>query len=128
LHGVFSVGALVYQIHKVVDGFGLGAPEWFLEISLEEAIVKSVDCPLVGDVFRELRSPSKREIYDRRGSLVLRMHNRSSSKDVGVGDIPNRYTSDVVLNQQARVAHRGGMADSLPGGPVAESPWRYRTQ
>jgi hypothetical protein len=35
-----------------------------------------------------------------------------------IGDIPNRYTSDVVLNQQARVAHRGGMADCLPGGPV----------
>jgi hypothetical protein len=36
-----------------------------------------------------------------------------------VGDIPNGYTSNVVLNQQARVAHRGGMADCLPGGPVA---------
>jgi hypothetical protein len=36
-----------------------------------------------------------------------------------VGDIPNRYTSDVVLNQQARVAHQGGMADCLPGSPVA---------
>jgi hypothetical protein len=38
---------------------------------------------------------------------------------VNVGDIPNGYTSDVVLNQQARVAHQGGMADCLPGGPVA---------
>jgi hypothetical protein len=28
-------------------------------------------------------------------------------------------TSDVVLNQQARVAHQGGMADCLPGSPVA---------
>jgi hypothetical protein len=36
-----------------------------------------------------------------------------------VGDIPNRYTSDVVLNQQARVAHQGGMADCLLDGPVA---------
>jgi hypothetical protein len=36
-----------------------------------------------------------------------------------VGDIPNGYTSDVVLNEQARVAHQGGMADCLPGGPVA---------
>jgi hypothetical protein len=36
-----------------------------------------------------------------------------------VGDIPNGYTSDVVLNQQARVAHQSGMADCLPGGPVA---------
>jgi hypothetical protein len=39
-------------------------------------------------------------------------------------DIPNRYTSDVVLNQEARVAHQGGMADCQPGGPVAGSPWR----
>jgi hypothetical protein len=39
-----------------------------------------------------------------------------------VGDIPNRYTSDVVLNQQAKMAHGGGMADSLPGGPVAGKP------
>jgi hypothetical protein len=46
---------------------------------------------------------------------------------ISVGDIPSRYTSDVVLNQQARVAHGGGMADSLPVGPVAGSPWRYRT-
>jgi hypothetical protein len=38
---------------------------------------------------------------------------------LGGGDIPNRYTSDIVLNQQARVAHQGGMADCLPGGPVA---------
>jgi hypothetical protein len=39
--------------------------------------------------------------------------------DRTVGDIPNGYTSDVVLNQQARVAHQGGVADCLPGGPVA---------
>jgi hypothetical protein len=43
---------------------------------------------------------------------------------VTVGDIPNGYTSDVVLKQQARVAHQGGMADCLPGGPVTGSPWR----
>jgi hypothetical protein len=36
-----------------------------------------------------------------------------------VGDIPNGYTSGVVLNQQARVAHQGGMADCLSGSPVA---------
>jgi hypothetical protein len=36
-------------------------------------------------------------------------------------DIPNRYTSDVVSYQQTRVAHRGGMADSQPGGLVAGS-------
>jgi hypothetical protein len=44
---------------------------------------------------------------------------RGQRQEEGVGDIPNRYTSDVVLNQQARVAHQGGMADCLPGGPVA---------
>jgi hypothetical protein len=44
---------------------------------------------------------------------------RAESRATAVGDIPNRYTSDVVLNQQARVAHQGGMADCLPGGPVA---------
>jgi hypothetical protein len=37
-----------------------------------------------------------------------------------VGDIPNRYTSDVVLNQQARVAHQGWYGGfTIPGGPVA---------
>jgi hypothetical protein len=37
------------------------------------------------------------------------------------GDIPNRYTSDVVLNQQARVAHQGWYGGfPIPGGPVAE--------
>jgi hypothetical protein len=41
---------------------------------------------------------------------------------VFVGDIPNGYTSDVVLNQQARVAHEGGMVDCLPGSPVAGKP------
>jgi hypothetical protein len=39
-----------------------------------------------------------------------------------VGDIPNGYTSAVVLNQQTRVAHGGGMADCLPGGPIAGKP------
>jgi hypothetical protein len=42
-----------------------------------------------------------------------------SKKSKNVGNIPNRYTSDIVLNQQARVAHQGGMADCLLGGPVA---------
>jgi hypothetical protein len=38
-----------------------------------------------------------------------------------VGDIPNRYTSDVVLNQQARVAHQGWYGGfAIPGGLVAE--------
>jgi hypothetical protein len=39
-----------------------------------------------------------------------------------IGDIPNGYTNDVVLNQQARVAHQGwygGLA--IPGGLVAEN-------
>jgi hypothetical protein len=39
-----------------------------------------------------------------------------------VGDIPNRYTSDVVLNQQARVAHQGWYGGfAIPGGPVAKA-------
>jgi hypothetical protein len=44
------------------------------------------------------------------------------SQNVGtVGDIPNRYTSNVVLNQQARVAHQGWYGGfAIPGGPVAE--------
>jgi hypothetical protein len=34
----------------------------------------------------------------------------------------NRYTSDVVLNQQARVAHQGWYGGfAIPGGPVAEA-------
>jgi hypothetical protein len=36
-----------------------------------------------------------------------------------VVDIPNGYTSDVVSYQQTRMAHKGGMADSQPGGLVA---------
>jgi hypothetical protein len=40
---------------------------------------------------------------------------------INVGDIPNRYTSDVVLNQQVRVAHQGWYGGfAIPGGPVAE--------
>jgi hypothetical protein len=40
---------------------------------------------------------------------------------LSVGDIPNGYTSDVVLNQQARVAHQGWYGGfAIPGGPVAE--------
>jgi hypothetical protein len=46
------------------------------------------------------------------GCVVCRFH---------VGDIPNRYTSDVVLNQQARVAHQGWYGGfAILGGPVAE--------
>jgi hypothetical protein len=42
-------------------------------------------------------------------------------KNKCVGDIPNRYASDVVLNQQARVAHQGWYGGFvIPGGPVAE--------
>jgi hypothetical protein len=44
-----------------------------------------------------------------------------SSLGATVGDMPNRYTSDVVLNQQARVAHQGWYGGfAIPGGPVAE--------
>jgi hypothetical protein len=46
-----------------------------------------------------------------------------------VGDTPNRYTSDVVLNQQARVAHQGGMADSpYRAAQLLKPTWRYWTQ
>jgi hypothetical protein len=39
-----------------------------------------------------------------------------------VGVIPNRYTSDVILNQQAWVAHHGWYGGfAIPGGPVAEA-------
>jgi hypothetical protein len=45
-----------------------------------------------------------------------------ATKGNSVGDIPNRYTSDVVLNQQARVAHQGWYGGFvIPGGPVAEA-------
>jgi hypothetical protein len=38
-----------------------------------------------------------------------------------LGIYQNRYTSDVVLNQQARVAHHGWYGGfAIPGGPVAE--------
>jgi hypothetical protein len=38
-----------------------------------------------------------------------------------VGDIPNRYTSDLVLNQQVRVAHQGWYGGFIiSGGPVGE--------
>jgi hypothetical protein len=44
-----------------------------------------------------------------------------NSQSSHVGDIPNRYTSDVVLNQQARVAHQGWHGGfTIPGGLVAE--------
>jgi hypothetical protein len=51
-----------------------------------------------------------------------RAPSRVEKKKVDVADIPNGYTSDVVLSQQARVAHGSGMADCLPSGPVAGKP------
>jgi hypothetical protein len=46
---------------------------------------------------------------------------RTLNQEMYVGDIPNRYISDVVLNQQARVAHQGWYGGfAIPGGPVAE--------
>jgi hypothetical protein len=41
---------------------------------------------------------------------------------IAVGDIPNGYTSDVVLIQQARVAHQGWYGGLPTGRP---SCWRY---
>jgi hypothetical protein len=71
---------------------------------------------------------------DGRGDMVLTevqgggVGRRVEQRAAIIGDIPNKYTNDVVLNQQASVAHGGGTADSLPGDPVARSPCRYRTQ
>jgi hypothetical protein len=55
----------------------------------------------------------------RRRAMAYDFTKNYVAQSATVGDIPNRYTSDVVLNQQARVAHGGGMADHLSGGPVA---------
>jgi hypothetical protein len=52
---------------------------------------------------------------------VVECMNHAFVVDV-VGDIPNGYTSDVVLNQQARVAHQGGMADSPTERPSCCKP------
>jgi hypothetical protein len=46
-----------------------------------------------------------------------------------VWDIPNRYTSDVVLNQQARVAHQGWYGGfAYRAAQLLKLPWRYWTQ
>jgi hypothetical protein len=56
------------------------------------------------------------------GNISLSKVVVSAGKAPIVGDIPNRYTSDVVLNQQARVAHQGWYGGfAIPGGPVAEA-------
>jgi hypothetical protein len=62
-------------------------------------------------------------MYNLRGSPPSHesSQNRVPSLSPIVGDIPNGYTSDVVLNQQARVAHQGWYGGfAIPGGPVAE--------
>jgi hypothetical protein len=58
-------------------------------------------------------------VHNQYSSLKLIYHKNDRKRTVG--DIPNRYTSDVVLNQQARVAHQGWYGGfAIPGGPVAE--------
>jgi hypothetical protein len=59
------------------------------------------------------------DIFHQRRGMADGDGNLEVSWGATVGDIPNGYTSDVVLNQQTRVTHQGGMADCLPGGPVA---------
>jgi hypothetical protein len=53
---------------------------------------------------------------------VYRLHGSQQSLPEVLGIYPMGITSDVVLYQQARVAHGGGMAYCLPGGPVARKP------
>jgi hypothetical protein len=54
---------------------------------------------------------------------------RRGDDDIGeaaIGDMPNRYTSNVVLNQQARVAHKwwyGGYP--YRAAQLLESPWQF---
>jgi hypothetical protein len=79
---------LVCQAHEAMDGFGLGAPKCFSEISLKEAITESIDCPLVGDVFGGVAQPSQCEMYKQRVSPILCMHSRGTSKDVGLLYVP----------------------------------------
>jgi hypothetical protein len=43
--GVFVVGPFIRQAHEVIDGPWLAASELFLEIALEEAVVKGIDGP-----------------------------------------------------------------------------------
>jgi hypothetical protein len=52
---------------------------------------------------------------------VASVEDEGELKLSAVGDIPNRYTSNIVLNQQARVAYQGWYGGfAIPGGPVAE--------
>jgi hypothetical protein len=43
-----------------------------------------------------------------------------------VGDIPNRYTCDVVLDQQARVAMEVVWRIAYRAAQLLEGPWWYR--
>jgi hypothetical protein len=70
--------------------------------------------------------PARWKSYDgcfKRRYGGLRWWSWSSLRAI-VKDIPNGYTSDVVLNRQAQVAHRWWSAMAWPGGPVSGGPWR----
>jgi hypothetical protein len=45
-----------------------------------------------------------------------------------LGIIPNGYTSDVVLNQQARVTHQVVWRIAYWAAQLLERPWRYWMQ
>jgi hypothetical protein len=65
----------------------------------------------LGNIHKLLLFPNKHFLFLQEEKIKL-----------SVGDIPNRYTSDVVLNQQARVAHQGWYGGfTILGGPVAEA-------
>jgi hypothetical protein len=49
--------------------------------------------------------------------VCIRVYDAKKIPVDAVGDIPNGYTSDVVLNQQARVAHQGWYGRLPTGWP-----------
>jgi ribonuclease HI len=89
-----------------------------LEIIRKPSIKPSLDCPSIyvpGDP-----APAQVPPPDP-GAAASGLKEAAGQPSAAVGDIPNRYTSDVVLNQQARVAHQGWYGRfAIPGVLVAE--------
>jgi hypothetical protein len=89
---------------------GLGNSGSFLDVGNHRFYVAKPFPEEVTDVFDPLCNG---------GSSCSESSSLGAMVDVGV--IPNRYTCDVVLNQQARVAHQGWYGGcAIPGGPTAE--------
>jgi hypothetical protein len=89
--GVFSIGPLICQAHKVIDGLGLASSQLFSEVSPDETVPKSVDGSF-GEMFSDvLCRLSHRDMYDLRLSPVFCMHRRSSSNDVGRREVPRKF-------------------------------------